>query len=480
MLTAATIAQYRLEDQLGAGNFTETYQAFDMVRRRPVALKLLRPGLLPAASLRGFLERAQRAAELVHPRLAWVWEAAEAQGRHYITERFVGGESLAAHLQRSGPLPWERALQVLDQIAQGIEFAEERGWTHGRVTPHNILLSADQGAVLSDYGLVNALRELLPPTAADLYDAAYLPPEVLHGQPPTPRTDQYSLACALVEMLSGQNPFNAPSRDEILQKKTATLDQPLLTLQSLPLQAGEAMRRALAPDPAERFDNALDFASNLERAIRLGMSDAAARLRHEEQLKRWRETEEQARLDAEETIRLAALEQARREIQERAHLEAEQVVKAAYTDSLPEAANDPQPLITPASAAARPDRATRKKRRQDERRRLLPVYLLAALLVLVLSGYWLNARGALFGAARSSPTSTLVELLPATAAPATFTSAPTITPLPSQTPTIRPSATLTPTRTATASRTPTQTPTSSPTPTSTSPTSTPDRLRPDE
>ncbi|MCC7129556.1 MAG: protein kinase [Anaerolineae bacterium] len=480
MPTAATIAQYRLEDLLGAGNFTETYQAFDMVRRRPVALKLLRPGLLPAAALRGFLERAQRAAELVHPRLAWVWEAAEAQGRYYIVERFVGGESFAAHLQRSGPLPWGRALQVLDQIAQGIEFAEERGWTHGRVTPHNILLSADQGAVLSDYGLTNALRELLPPTAADLYDAAYLPPEMLQGQLPTPRADPYSLACALVEMLSGENPFVAPSRDEILQKKTAALEQPFLALQSLPFQAGEALARALAPDPAERFDNALDFASNLERAIRLGMSDAAAHQRHEEQLKRWREIEEQSRLEAEETARLEALEQARREIQERARLEAEQVVKAAYEDGLPGASNDPQPLTISERAPANLTRAERPRRRRSSWPRLWLVYLLAALLVFALSGYWLNARGALFGVGQSSPTPTLVELAPTAGAPATFTSAPTITPLPSDTPTVRPTATATPTRTATATRTPTQTPTSSPTPTATSPTSTPDRLKPDE
>ncbi|MCC6958126.1 MAG: serine/threonine protein kinase [Anaerolineales bacterium] len=480
-MTTSTIAQYRFEDPLGGGDFTETYHAFDLIRRRPVALKLLRPGLFPPAALKGFLERAQRAAELVHPRIAWVWEAGEAQGRHYIVERFVGGESLAAHLERAGPLPWERALQTLEQISQGIEFAEERGWTHGRVTPHNILLSADQGAVLSDYGLVNALRELLPPTAADLYDAAYLPPEVLQGQPVTPRADQYTLACALIEMLSGTNPFSAPGRDEILQKKSAALDPPLHLPLNLPMPASEVILRALSPDPAERFDNALAFASNLERAVRLGLSDAAARAQHEEQLRRWRETEEQARLEAEEAERLEALEQARREIQERARLEAEQVVSAAYEGAvlaaLPEppdgsTLDEPQPPAHPTSRRSQPlDRPAWQ--------RLWPLYLLIALLLLALAGYWLKERGPLAGV-QPSATPTLVEISPTLPAllPPTFTSLPTITPLPTHSPTIRPSATATATRTATASPTPTQTLTASPSPTITRPASTEIRLGP--
>ena len=86
---------------------------------------------------------------------------------------------------------------MVDQIAQALEFAYSKGWVHGRVTPHNILLGPDQSAVLSDYGLQRALR--LSPISTILqistYDAQYLAPDVLQGKPVSPAADQYALAC---------------------------------------------------------------------------------------------------------------------------------------------------------------------------------------------------------------------------------------------------------------------------------------------
>ena len=201
-----------------------------MVRRRPVALKLLHPGLLEnEQAYRDFLSQAGQAAELVHPHIAWVWESGEIDGHFFLVERFVNGPSLASKLSESGVLPWEQARQMVDQIAQALEFAFSKGWVHGRVTPHNILLGLDQTAVLSDYGLQRALRvsKISAMLQISTYDAQYLAPEVLQGKPVSPAADQYALACTLLEMLAGKNPFAADSLAEIEQKHLAPLVEPL-------------------------------------------------------------------------------------------------------------------------------------------------------------------------------------------------------------------------------------------------------------
>ncbi len=157
MPNLTALGQYRIQAELGNGRFSETYHAYDMVRHRMIALRLLLPGLLDSEpEYWDFLDQAALATELVHPHIAWVWEIGRIGGRFLIVERFVNGPSLAGRISQSGPLPWEQAQQVIDHIAQALEFATSKGWVHGRVTPHNILLGPDQTAVLSDYGMQRA------------------------------------------------------------------------------------------------------------------------------------------------------------------------------------------------------------------------------------------------------------------------------------------------------------------------------------
>ncbi len=466
-----TIAQYRLESRLGEGRFTETYHAFDLVRRRPVALKLLITDLLPSEmSYRDFLAQTQRAADLVHPRIAWVWEAGEAEGRYLCAERYISGETLAAYIGRSGPLPWDRALQVIEQIAQAIEFAEEHGWTHGSITPHNILLGADLGAVLSDYGLTNAIRAALPELTPSLYNAAYLPPEVLIGYPVTPRSDQYMLASALVEMLTGKPMFSTDGlkddhfMDEILALKTETAGRQPFPLEIIPPNVGLVIERALSAEPSSRFDNALDFVQALERAQKFGQTDAASRLQYEEQLRQWQKTEADAKQQTEEIERLAALELARHEIHERARLEAEQAIQ--IQDELP---------VTPAPEREPHSMPTRRRPpRRPVLRRLWPLLIGVILIAAALLGYWLNRQSSTSGQSQPSPTPTHLELsstppVSQTARETNEASA-TFSPTPPSTATIRPSPTPTntgaPTHTLTSTARPTAPPpqTASPTP----------------
>jgi len=485
MTSLSQIGQYRVEAHLGTGEWTETYHAYDIVLRRPVALKLLRAEIFPAETdYHGFLTAAQLASELVHPKIAWIWSTGELENRFFLAERYAGGASLAELLTQSGPIPWDQALQIIEQIAQAIEFAEERQWIHGRVTPHNILLAADQGAILSDYGLQKAVRQVFPGLTINLYDARYLAPEMLQKQPPTARADQYALACTLVEMFTGKNPFQAASLDETFVLKTTEVAQSILPLEILPRQVAEIVEQALHAEPSRRFANSLDFVSALDRAIRSGLSDVAVRQQHEETLRRWKEEGEVSRKEEEEADRQAALEQARQEIYQRAHLEAEKAIGQLPLETSSDAELIRVSPISQTSADTHPSehslteniqiqpRSTRTRRPTRQRARLWLLFLFTAI-ILAFSGYWIMVKQPVPPTPTHSP-NLITTMVPAIqAATVSPTSKPTLTKQnASATVTIRPTQMSSPTitQTPTVSQTPTPSQTSTippPSPTST-------------
>ncbi len=482
MPNLTSLGQYRIEAELGSGRFSETYRAYDTVRRRPAALKLLHPSLRDGEqAFRDFLSQAGQAAELVHPHIAWVWECGEAEQRFFLVERFVNGPALASRLVQTGTLPWEQARQVVDQIAQALEFAYSKGWVHGRVTPHNILLGPDQTAVLSDYGLQRALRlsQISTTLQISTYDAQYLPPKVLQGEPASPAADQYALACTLLEMLAGKNPFAAASLAEIEQKQLTPLVEPLFPPDNAPWQISRVLEQALSPEPTERFKNASELVAALNKATSPGAIDPGELARREAQVQAWRQAEQQTRQQDEESARLAALEQARREIQEQARREVEAL-------ELLEA----EPLESEVSEETQRPTAARRERRRPPRPPAWPVWAIAGIILVALASYLLDKRLSTGNLAQPTPTAiTVVQPIVTNIDPGATTAAPAIsaTAIASSASTqvftpsasVKPSATLT--RTSTATKKPTVTPslTLQPSPTYT-PSITPTRVKPEK
>ena len=153
------LGHYEITTHMGSGAYSETFRAVDIALNRTVALKLLRLESFPKEvdPLR-FLSRVQLASDLVHPHLAWVWETGEVDGTYYIAERFIEGQSLGDILKQSGPLGYEQALKITNQIAQGLEYAHARGLAHGDIKPSNILVHPELGAVLSGFGPALAIQ----------------------------------------------------------------------------------------------------------------------------------------------------------------------------------------------------------------------------------------------------------------------------------------------------------------------------------
>ncbi len=208
------VAGYLLEEQVGAGGMAVVFRAHDERLDRTVALKLLSPTLASDEAFRQRFMRESRAAAAVDdPHIIPVYEAGEVAGVLFIAMRFVPGGDAQSLVARSGPLPPRRAAEIVSQMASALDAAHEAGLVHRDVKPANMLLDVRPGrrehAYLSDFGLTKAALagSGLTATGHFLGTLDYIAPEQLQGQDVDGRADQYGLAAAAVELLTGTPPF---------------------------------------------------------------------------------------------------------------------------------------------------------------------------------------------------------------------------------------------------------------------------------
>jgi len=331
MMELQSLGQYRIEAEIdsnwaAAQLRVRRCRAVDTVRKRPVLLSLFERqpdcGLDDSGLLR-LLNQTLPASDLVHPRLAWVWEAGEIDGHYYLAERAVQGQTLAQRLAERGPLGWAEAQTAIDQIAQGLDYAHTHGWTHGALSPAMMWLSTDLGAIISGGGMQHGRQTLRlehPAGEAHRVLVPYLAPERLAGAAPSPAADQYALACLWFEMLTGQ-PLFAPAGPDMPEATEQAHRQagpmfPAAWPQGTPWEIEPALERGAAAAPPSRFPTAGDLAAAPARLATEMPGSAEERARRAALARQRQEAAEQARRQAEEARRLSALNQARKEIEE--------------------------------------------------------------------------------------------------------------------------------------------------------------------
>ena len=260
-----TLGKYELQEQIGYGAFGTVYRAIDTVLNREVAIKVLHPQLTVEP---GFLERFQNearlAAALHSPNIMTVYDLGEAGGRIYIAMEYLSGGSLKERLERSGPIPFPQAFQILQQLCAGLTAAHEQGLIHRDIKPANILFDSRGNAVIADFGLARAVQ-LSSISTASSYGAvgtpAYRPPELWLGKPPaSPASDVYALGCVFSEMLSGQVLFGGQTTEEILTHHL--ISGPDFSQQyppNVPAVIRDVIRKAVAKESAERYQSAAAF-----------------------------------------------------------------------------------------------------------------------------------------------------------------------------------------------------------------------------
>ena len=260
------LGRYKIETLLGSGAFAEVYIAVDPVLKRTVALKVLKPMLLadPEAFER-FTREAQVAANLFHPNIATVLDMGEADGRCFIAMRYVEGQSLDKVISERGALPWEEALMITGQVARALDFAHARDLVHRDVKPQNILISQADGAVLTDFGLVKALQSSgMSSTTSMIGTPAYMAPEIWEGEEANPASDQYALACVMVEMLTGKALFDGTTATIMKKHLLETPALPENFSAGLPDGLQAVLLKALSKQSSGRFADLMDFLAALQ------------------------------------------------------------------------------------------------------------------------------------------------------------------------------------------------------------------------
>lgn len=271
-LQAALHGRYEIERELGAGGMALVYVARDLQRDRRVALKALRPELgMGAIAAERFLREIRLTARLVHPHILPLLDSGDADGRLWYAMPLIEEESLRGRLEREGRLPVEEALQLTGEVADALAYAHEQGILHRDIKPENILLSGGH-ALVSDLGIARAIREgvgeRITSAGMAVGTPAYMSPEqAAADRALDPRSDLYSLACVTHEMLVGQPPFVGATTQAMLARR---LNQPLPSLRvdrpEIPESVELALRRALAPERADRFATVPEFARALTGA----------------------------------------------------------------------------------------------------------------------------------------------------------------------------------------------------------------------
>jgi serine/threonine-protein kinase len=261
--------RYRLERELGRGGTATVWLAQDLRHERPVALKVLEPGLAHTLGPERFEREIRFAARLQHPHILSVYDSGESAGQLWFTMPYVEGESLRDRLQREKALPLDEAIRIARQVAQALQYAHSHGVVHRDVKPENILLTPDGNTLVADFGIARPLdseaAKQLTAVGLVVGTPSYMSPEQATGSALDGRSDIYSLACVLHEMLSGQPPFTGPTAQSVVTKHITQAPPPITSpFARVPAPVVRAIARALAKAPSDRFETAADFAAALD------------------------------------------------------------------------------------------------------------------------------------------------------------------------------------------------------------------------
>lgn len=265
--------RYLLVGRIAGGGMGEVWRAHDEVLDRPVALKMLHPGLSDdAAFLERFRGEARNAAQLAHGNIAQVHDYGEADGAAYLVMELVEGQPLSSIIRARSPLSAAETVALIDQAAAALEAAHRKGIIHRDVKPANIVVTDDGVAKLTDFGIARALGAAGMTRAGEVLGTPqYLPPEAALGKDVGPASDVYSLAVVAYEMLTGEWPFHA---DTAVGFAMAHIQQPAPMLPGgVPALLAQVVHRGLAKQPQERFASAAEFGSALDQALRDSPAD---------------------------------------------------------------------------------------------------------------------------------------------------------------------------------------------------------------
>jgi serine/threonine-protein kinase len=263
-LAAALADRYRLERELGAGGMATVFLAEDLKHDRKVAIKVLKPELAAVLGAERFVQEIKTTAALQHPHILPLFDSGEAGGFLFYVMPYIQGETIRDALNRETQFGIEEAVRITREVADALDYAHRHGVIHRDIKPENLLLH-DGRAMVMDFGIALAVSAAaggrMTETGLSLGTPHYMSPEQATADKAiTGRSDVYSLATVLYEMLTGNPPHLGSSAQQIIMKIITETAAPVTSVRkSVPRNVAAALARALEKLPADRFESAKAF-----------------------------------------------------------------------------------------------------------------------------------------------------------------------------------------------------------------------------
>ena len=270
-LTTALADRYRIERELGAGGMATVYLAEDLKHDRNVAIKVLKPELAAVLGAERFVVEIKTTAALQHPHILPLFDSGTADGFLFYVMPYIEGETIREKLNRETQCGVDEAVRIAREVADALDYAHRHGVIHRDIKPENILLH-DGRAMVMDFGIALAVSAAaggrMTETGLSLGTPHYMSPEQATAEKEiSGRSDVYSLASVLYEMLAGQPPHVGGSAQQIIMKIIVEPVALVTTLRkSVPTNVAAALAMALEKLPADRFESAKAFADALSNA----------------------------------------------------------------------------------------------------------------------------------------------------------------------------------------------------------------------
>ncbi|HEY1012142.1 MAG TPA: protein kinase [Herpetosiphonaceae bacterium] len=273
-LIGRTIHHFKIESQLGRGGMAVVYKAHQTDLERDIALKILPPEMTYDKSyIARFQQEAKAAARLEHSHIVPIYEIGSADGFYYIAMKFIEGETLKDVIDRQGPMPLSKVLELLEPIGKALDYAHKKGVVHRDIKPSNVMVTPEGWVFLADFGLArgNTGDAGLTQAGTIMGTPEYMSPEQAQGAQVGPPSDLFALAIMVYEMLSGGMPFSGDNPQSILFARVMKPPTPpSVHRPNIPSKLEDVLMKALARQPEARYESAAELFKALREAA--GMS----------------------------------------------------------------------------------------------------------------------------------------------------------------------------------------------------------------
>ncbi len=264
------IGNFKIIEKIGEGGMGEVYKGIDTMLEREVAIKMMRPELINRQEIVDrFKTEAVATGRLNHSNITTLYNFGQTQGQYYMALEFVNGETLESIIKKRGALPWREALNYATAALEGLEYAHQLKIVHRDLKPSNLMVNEQGNTKIMDFGIARILgKARLTKTGNFIGTLEYTAPEQIQGKEGDARSDIYSLAAVLYEMLTGHVLFKSSTEYELMNAQIKEKPKSLREFNpEIPSKLEKLVLQALEKDPSERFSSALEFNQALRSLI---------------------------------------------------------------------------------------------------------------------------------------------------------------------------------------------------------------------